>query len=62
MKSQPAFNLKNVVSAQSTHKSLAHRQATSKPAAHRYERRKLREFLRHGVDAEEESLRFERFG
>ena len=34
-----------------------------KPLKHRYERRKVREFLRHGgVDSAEETSRFVRFG
>ena len=40
------------------HKTVA---ARTKHAAHRHERRKVRELLRHGVDAEEESLQFEQF-
>jgi hypothetical protein len=46
----------------SAHKVIHFRRAAAKPEAHRYERRKVREFLRHNADSEEASLRFEQFG
>lgn len=47
---------------QTAHKAIHFRRAAAKPEAHRYERRKVREFLRHNADSEEAALRFEQFG
>jgi hypothetical protein len=62
MKFHTLLNSRNAAAFQATQKSAQPRSSHTKHAAHRYERRKFREYLRHGVDSEEASLRFERFG
>jgi len=62
MKLHALLNSRNAASAQAAHKAVQARSAAAKYAAHRYERRKVREILRHSVDVEESSLRFEQFG
>ena len=43
------------------HKAIHFRRTAAKPEAHRYERRKVREFLRHNADSKEAPLWFEEF-
>jgi hypothetical protein len=61
MKPNTASYFKNASAAHMAQK-VPHRNSGLKHAAHRYERRKVREILRHGVDSAEESSRFDRFG
>jgi hypothetical protein len=61
MKPFAPSNLRNVAYRASNKASHA-RHSAAKHAEHRYERRKVREFLRHNVDDDEASSRFERFG
>ena len=48
------FNLKagDAASSQAAHKVIQHRGPSTKVASHRYERRKIRELLRHGGGGE----------
>jgi hypothetical protein len=57
MKSNDVPVSKNATGSHATHKAHQPRSSTGKHAAHRYERRKVREFLRHGLDEEAESSR-----
>ena len=43
------------------HKAIHFRRPAAKPEAHRYERRKVREFLRHNADSKAAPLWFEEF-
>jgi hypothetical protein len=61
MKTHVASNQKNGADLQ-PQKPASQRSSALKHSAHRYERRKVREFLRHGADSEDDSARFERFG
>jgi hypothetical protein len=62
MKLHALQNSESTAAAQATHKAIQSRSSNTKHTTHRYERRKVREYLRHSVDSDEESQRFERFG
>ncbi len=61
MKSHTASHFKNTSTGKTAPK-VSQRNSDLKHAEHRHERRKVRELLRHGLDSEEESSRFDRFG
>ena len=56
-----AANFKTAA-ARSAQKSSPFRHSSAKQVEHRYERRKLRELLRHNFDSEDDSVQFEHFG
>jgi hypothetical protein len=62
MKLHALLNTVNAAASLATHKAIQTRGSAAKHAANRYERRKVREYLRHSADAEEASRRFERLG
>jgi hypothetical protein len=62
MKTGASINSRHTAFGREANKSNQFRHSVAKQVAHRYERRKLREWLRHGVDSEEESSQFEKFG
>jgi hypothetical protein len=62
MKIHALSNLGNSAASQTVHKEIQNRSSGAKHETHRYERRKVREYLRHNGESEEASLRLERFG
>jgi hypothetical protein len=62
MKSFSPIHSRNVAADRAAQKSSHIRHSAAKQAEHRYERRKVREFLRHNLDDEDASARFEQFG
>ena len=62
MKTQTFSHPRTPAAERSANKSNPVRHSGAKQVGHRYERRKVREFLRHNFDSEEDSLQFERFG
>lgn len=62
MKFHALLNSGNAAASQLAHKVFQTRGSAAKHATHRYERRKIREYLRHNVDSDGASLRFERMG